>query len=218
MSNIVNLAPYNDFLPLCPFCGQRPIEHACDHLQSYIEIDDPEEGDSRILYLSPNFQEALKEVVGAEFEFKVDNAGPPERRLNSEYYFLEVGDLYDSKHLGELSSSMNGAITFQQKIQRGELTRSITFAITAEQYSELRIRNDEIRSFQFTTESRTIQEYRKRCLPLGADNYYLNLEESQTLEFKQTFSRDTRTGQVSRELRRAAVKKFVDFLIQALVI
>lgn len=211
MSNIVNLAPYNDFLPLCPFCGQRPLEYACDHVQAFIEIEEPEEGESRVVYLSPNFQKTLKEVVGASFEFSMDKSGPLSRNLNHEYYFAENGDLEDSNHLAELSGAMDGAITFQQRMH-GNLTRSITFALNSEQYEELKVKGDEIQSFQYVAERRTVHEYRKLCVPIDGAKYILNLEESETVEFKQSFSRDVRTGQVSKDLRRAVVKEICGFL------
>ena len=141
MSNIVNLAPFNDFLPRCPFCGERPLEYACDHLKSFIELETPEEGGSRIVYLSPDFQKHLKDVVGAEFEFSLDIAGHPDRNLNHEYYFVNSGLLEDSNHLSELSSAVDGALTFQQRIS-SHLTRSITFAISSNQYHDLKIKND----------------------------------------------------------------------------
>lgn len=211
MSNTVNLAPYNDFLPLCPFCGQRPLEYACDHLQSFIEIENPEGGGSRVVYLSASFQQILKDIVEVEFEFSLDEDGPPSRNLNHEYYLVQPGELEDSNHLAELSSAVNGAVTFQQKMH-GTLTRSITFSINSDQYEKLKIRNDEIKSFQYITENRTIHEYRKLCVTHGEEIYFLDLEESETVEFKQTFSRDTRTGQVSKELRRVVIKEICGFL------
>ena len=211
MSNIVNLAPFNDFLPLCPFCGHRPLGYACDHLQSFIELEEPEEGESRIVYLSPSLQTILHEIVGAEFEFSCDEDGIPGRNLNHEYFFRDAGELENSKHLAELSGSLSGALTFQQKMSNN-LTRSITFAINAEQYEQLKIKNDEIQSFQYVMQSRTAHEYQKLCVPLGDGEYYLDLEESETIEFKQSFSRDVRTGQISKELRRAAIKEVCGFL------
>ena len=211
MTNIVNLAPFNDFLPRCPFCGERPLEYACDHLKSFIELETPEEGGSRIVYLSPDFQRHLRDVVGAEFQFSLDISGPPDRNLNNEYYFVNSGLLEDSNHLSELSSAVDGAITFQQRMT-SNLTRSITFAISSTQYHDLRIKNDQIQSFQYIAESRTLHEYRKLCAPSDQGYYFVDLEESEILEFKQTFSRDVRTGQVSKDLRRAVIKEICGFL------
>ena len=211
MSNIINLAPFNDFLPLCPFCGARPLEYACDHLKSFIEIESPEEGESRIVYLSPDFQDHLKQVVGAVFDFSIDELGSPDRSLNHEYYFTETGDIEDSNHLSELSSAVNGAITFQQRMT-SNITRSITFAISQDQYDNLKLKNNEIQSFQYISESRTVHEFRKMCQDSKEGYVYLDLEESEIVEFKQTFSRDTRTGQVSKDLRRAIIKEICGFL------
>lgn len=211
MSNVVNLAPFNDVLPLCPFCGQRPLGFACDHLEAFIEFEDPEEGESRVVYLSPNLQSVLKKIIGAEFKFSIDRDGQPGRDLDHEYYFNVSGELEDSKHLAELSSSIEGALTFQQRMTN-KLTRSITFAINAEQYERLKIKNDEIKSFQYVTQGRATNAYQKLCRPLGNGRYCLDLEESETIEFKQSFSRDVRTGQISKELRRAAIKEVCGFL------
>ena len=42
--------------------------------------------------------------------------------------------------------------------------------------------------------------------------YYLDLDENELLEFKQTFETDTRTGQLSKEIKNAIIREIAGFL------
>lgn len=43
-------------------------------------------------------------------------------------------------------------------------------------------------------------------------NYFLDLDENEVLEFKETFEKDTRTGQMSKDIKSATIREIAGFL------
>ena len=211
MTNITNLAPFNNFLPHCPFCGERPVISPCAHLKAFIFVEEPEEGESKIIYLSDDFRALLEDVMNTKFSFKIDVGGPPHRSLDSEYYFEENGGVESSGHLAELANAIEGAVCFQQSMGTN-IIRSITFAINEEEHLKYDLYDRNMKAFKEEVEARDGSIIAKNINLDLNDNAFLDLEENDTLEFKQTFSLDTRQGNHSRRIREVLTKEVVGFL------
>ena len=211
MTNITNLAPFNNFLPHCPFCGEKPVINPCVHLKAFIFVEEPEEGESKIIYLSDDFRALLKEVMNTEFSFKIDVGGLPIRRLDSEYYFEENGGVESSGHLAELANAIEGAVCFQQSMGTS-IIRSITFAINEEEHLKYDLYNQNMKAFKQEVEARNDSIISQNITIDPDGNSFLGLEESNTLEFKQTFSLDTRQGNHSRGIKEVLIKEVVGLL------
>jgi len=166
------------------------------HLKAFIFIEKPEEGSSKIIYLSEDFRDHLKNVMGTEFDFKVDKMGPPHKRLDDEYYFKTVGDIEDSNHIVELANAIEGAVCFQQA-QGENIIRSITFAMSAEEHSKYEIYDTEMAAYKRETVDRMESTFAKYVVYDDDNKPFLQLEEDESLEFKQTFSVDTHTKKMS---------------------
>ena len=122
MIKTIHLEPFNKILPHCPYCGDIPVVNPCDHLKSFIIAQEPEDGDSELIYLSDDFLDYLNKGLGVDIRLEVDESRPLpanklyERKLYENYYFHDVGDMNDSYHLVDLANSFSGAITFQQTV------------------------------------------------------------------------------------------------------
>ena len=137
MTNLVNLAPFNEILTHCLYCGKLPVVKPFRHLKSLIIAQQPEEGDGKIVYLSDDFRQILLKVLGVDLRLEKDANSPlEERKLYEDYYFSEHSEpLDDSFHTVELSNSLEGAVSFEQKVENN-CSRYITFAYSQTEYQE----------------------------------------------------------------------------------
>lgn len=65
MSANYNLAPFNNIVPHCPFCGLSPMSSPCEHLKAILELEEPYEGGTEIKFLSDDFRQLLKDTVNS---------------------------------------------------------------------------------------------------------------------------------------------------------
>ena len=217
MSTIYNLAPFNNIVPHCPFCGCSAISSPCEHLKAIIELEEPYEGGTVIKFLSDDFRELLKDTVKVEFDFDVDVSGPPDRWVDREYYLVSNEGLDSPNDLVGFANAMDGAVCFQQHISRASgatsefsYTRSITFAINEIQVSELEAFANYIKSFN--SEAVSTATFTNKIIDRSDGSQYLDLEENLKLEFKQTFTMDIRTGQKSKMIKETLIKELVGFM------
>ena len=213
MENVIRLSPFDEVLPYCPFCGSLPVVRPCKHLKSFIIAQDPEEGDSNLVYLSDDFLAILRSGLGVDIRLQSDPESPDiNKRLYEEYYFHDSSDVSDSMHLVDLANSFEGSVTFQQKVG-DDLQRFITFALNREEYQEYN-QFDEIQKKRLdqnnsSDNQRTLEQL---IVKNDAERLCLNLDESDIIEFKQTFAKDTRTQQTSPDIKFACIREIVGFL------
>ena len=217
MSTICNLAPFNNIVPHCPFCGCSAMSSPCEHLKAIIVLEQPYEGGTEIKFLSDDFRLLLKNTLNVEFDFDVDVTGPIDRWVDREYYLVSNGGLDSPNDLVSLANAMEGAVCFQQHVSTtsgwdSEITyiRSITFAIDEKQVSEKEAFAHNIKAFNSETISTTSFTSKIVIRPDGGQ--FLDLEENLKLEFKQTFSIDVRTSQKSKIIKETLVKELVGFM------
>ena len=212
LSNTTNLAPFNNFIPHCPFCGEQPKINPCNHLKAFVFIEEPEEGSSNIVYLSDDFLNILESTLETKLIFSNDKDSPDKnRRLHSAYYFDDIGKLEDSNHLVELANALEGAVCFQQSLP-GNITRSITFAISSTEHETLKAQDQEMIVLNREIKQQSKNGF-KDSIKMNQDGkYFLSLEESETLEFKQTFEKDTRLNKLSKDIKAALIREITGFL------
>lgn len=217
MTNITNLAPFNNIVPHCPFCGRSPMTDPCEHLKAILVLEEPYEGGTEIKYLSDDFRKLLKKTVQAEFEFDVDASGPPDRWVHREYYIVSNDGLDSPNNLVEFANAMEGAVCFQQYVGKDSgswstfaYTRSITFAISEKQVAEKESFAKSIKAFD--SEAIKASTFTSKIVERLDGSQYLDLDEGLTLEFKQTFTLDLRTGQKLKEIKESLVKELVGFM------
>jgi hypothetical protein len=217
MSATCNLAPFNNIIPHCPFCGCSPMSSPCEHLKAIIVVEQPYEGGTEIKFLSDDFRQLLKNTLNVEFDFDVDVTGPLDRWVDREYYLVSNDGLDSPNDLVSLVNAMEGAVCFQQHVSTtsgwaSEITyiRSITFAINEKQASEKEAFAHSIKAFNSETVSTTSFTSKIIHRPDGGQS--LDLEENLKLEFKQTFSIDVRTGEKSKIIKETLVKELVGFM------
>ena len=216
MIDTVHLSPFNNILPHCPYCGNLPVIKPCQHLKSFIIGQEPDDGDSELIYLSDDFMHHLKNGLGVDIRLDVDENRPLpesklyERKLYENYYFHDAGEMDGSYHLVDLVNSFMGAITFQQTVcEANRLERFITFAYSEQEYEDYNQFEIVQKKRSEQTSKNTIEKY----ITYKSDaEIYLELEESEIIEFKQTFSMDTRTNKKSDDIRFAALREIVGFL------
>jgi hypothetical protein len=219
MSANYNLAPFNNIVPHCPFCGLSPMGSPCEHLKAILELEEPYEGGTEIKFLSDDFRQLLKDTVKVEFEFEfdLDAPGPPKRWVDREYYIVSNEGLDSPNDLVDFANAMDGSVCFQQHMGGANgsasafsYTRSITFAIDEKQVSEKEAFANTIKSFN--SEAISTGAFTSKLIDGSDGSQCLDLEESLKLEFKQTFTMDVRTGQKSKEIKETLVKELVGFM------